>query len=218
MLIHLLSSVQHGFVKGRSCTTQLLSVLHDIGASLDSGKALDILYLDFSKAFDSVPHGRLLHKLSLYGIEGHLHLWFKDYLTSRSKRVRIDGEFSSWVPVISGVPQGSLLGPFLFLLYINDLPDVVNSDTTIALFADDAKCSRIISSINDCDALQNDLNCLYDWTDLWGLTFNSSKCEVLRVSRKRSSTIPSLEVRPYTVGNHNIAVTDSVKDLGMVSQ
>ncbi|CAB3987353.1 Hypothetical predicted protein [Paramuricea clavata] len=142
-LSHLLTSAQHGFVRGRSCITQLLSVLHDVGTALDAGDEVYVVYQDYSKAFDSVPHGRLLHKLSLFGIQGPLHAWFTDYLHSRSKRVAIEGTFSSWVPVTSGFPQGSILGPFLFLLYVNDLPDVLSNSTSIALFADDAKCSHV---------------------------------------------------------------------------
>ena len=108
-----------------------------LGHLVGAGDEKDVVYLDFSKAFDSVPHGRLLHKLSLCGIQGPLHAWFTDYLTSRYQRVVIDGMFSSWVPVTSGVPQGGILVPFLFLLYVNCLPDVLNTTTTVALFVDD---------------------------------------------------------------------------------
>ena len=133
-LIHVLTPLQHGFIPGRSCVTQLLSVLHDLGSSLDTGDEVDVIFLDFSKAFDSVPHGRLLHKLSLLGIQGSLHAWFTDYLSSRSQRVVIDGVFSPWISVKSGVPQGSILGPLLFLLYINDLPNVTSPPTCIYSF------------------------------------------------------------------------------------
>ena len=117
--------MQHGFIQGRSCITQLLCVPHDLGALLDAGEELDVVYLDFSKAFDSVLHRRLLHKLSLFNTGYALHSQFKDYLTSRSQCVHVDGVLSSWSQVISSVPQGSLLGTFLFLLYINDVLEVV---------------------------------------------------------------------------------------------
>ena len=207
--------MQHGFVQGRSCVTQLLSVLHDMGASLDAGEEIDVVYLDFSKAFDSVPHIGLLHKLSLFGIQGSLYAWFSNYLSSRYQRVQVDGAYSPWVSVTSGVPQGSLLGPFLFLLYLNDLPDVVSNSTSIALFADDAKCSSVVRTPDDCLALQRDLNCLYDWTTLWGLKFNTSKCEVLRISRKRSSSLLNLAVSPYTLDDFPLGAVATQKDLGV---
>ena len=212
-ICELLSSLQHGFVSGRSCVTQLLSVLQELGAALDTGQETDVIYLDFSKAFDSVPHRRLLHKLSLFGISGSLHHWFSDYLTTRSQRVLVDGAFSPWSHVLSGVPQGSLLGPFLFLLYVNDLPDVVSPDTSIALFADDAKCSRPISGLVDHQGLQQDLNSLYDWSGVWGLSFNHKKCETMRISRKRISQAPSLKIKnkktdsgviPMSLSDHSL--------------
>ena len=185
-VIQLLSKLQHGFIEGRSCVTQLLSVLHDLGAALDAGEEIDMIYLDFSKAFDSVPHRRLLYKLSLFGISGPLHIWFTDYLTSRSQRVLVDGAYSPWVNVTSGVPQGSILGPFLFLLFINDLPQAISTTTSIVLFADDAKCSRVISSRDDYQGLQQDLDKLFEWTERWGLSFNLDKCEAIRISMKET--------------------------------
>ena len=161
--------LQHGFIPGRSCVTQLLSVLHNLGSSLDAGDEVDVIYLDFSKAFDSVPHGRLLHKLSLLGIQGSLHAWFTDYLSSRSKRVVIDGVFSPWVPVTSGT------GTLLFLLYINDLPNLTSPSTSIALFADDAKCYRVVRNAEDCSSLQHDLSSVYDWCKDWSLSYNTNK-------------------------------------------
>ena len=210
-----------------------------------------------------MPHRRLLHKLSLFGIQGHLHAWFTDYLHSISQRVVVEGVFSSWLPVISGVPQPSILGPFLFLLYINDLPNVLSITTSVALFADDVKCSKIVHNPDDCIetgfhsgkksldrigseqnlnctctfganslpslnqfvpvnhlpqsdtkvalkahervkfccypvqsedyfpesnlafTLQHDLNMLTNWSNEWELSFNSKKCEIMRISRKR---------------------------------
>ena len=215
-LSHLLTSAQHGFVRGRSCVTQLSPALHDLGTSLDAGDEVDVVYLDFSKAFDSVPHGRLLHKLSLFGIQGPLHAWFTDYLHSRSQRVAIERTFSSWVPVTSGVPQGSILGPFLFLLYVNDLPDALSNSTSIALFADDAICSRVVRNSDDCTALQQDLNSVSIWSQDWGLSFNKNKREVLRISRKRNSILESPTVNPYTTNDHQLAVVPPSKDLGVL--
>ena len=130
---------QHGFLKGKSTTTQLLEVYHDILDSVASGNEVDVIYLDLSKAFDKVPHNLLLLKLKHYGINGSLLSWFGSYLTDRYQRVALDGSFSDWLPVTSGVPQGSILGPLLFVLYVNDVPNYIQYNSTIALFADDSK-------------------------------------------------------------------------------
>ena len=130
--------MQHGFRKRRSCTTQLLSVLHNLGKALDSGQVVDIVYLDFSKAFDSVSHQNLLSKLRQYGIGGSLLNWLADYLKGRRQRVVVEGVSSSFLNVTSGVPQGSVLGPLLFLLYTKDLPSSV-AHSTVPMFADDSK-------------------------------------------------------------------------------
>ena len=127
------------FFSGRSCNTQLLEVYHKIGECLHKVFKTDVIYLDFSKAFDSVPHLLLIHKLKTFGFNGDLLNWLKSYLTGRKQQVVIEGAKSSRLSVTSGVPQGSILGPLLFLLYINDMPDVV-SFCSISLFADDAKC------------------------------------------------------------------------------
>lgn len=136
-----LSDCQHGFVKGRSTATQLILTHHKWAKALDEGHQVDVVFLDFSKAFDRVPHQALLHKLCNFGISGELLNWCQDYLSNRRQRVVIDGYSSSLTEITSGVPQGSILGPLFFVLFINDLPDVVSSASTIALYADDiARC------------------------------------------------------------------------------
>ena len=141
--------------------------------------------IDFSKAFDSVSHELLIHKLGSFGFHSDLLQWFEAYLSGRRQRVVVDGVFSDSLPVVSGVPQGSILGPLLFVLYINDLPRVVQN-SSVALFADDAKCYMNINSINDCQLLQNDLHALVKWSSIWELNFHPSKCQVITISRKRS--------------------------------
>ena len=134
-----ISEKQHVFFSGRSCDTQLLEVYHKIGEFLAKGFQTDVIYLDFSEATDSVQHSLLIHKLKTFGFNDDLLSWLKSYLTGRKQQVVIEGAKSSWLSVTSGVPQGSILGPLLFLLYINEMPDVV-SLCSISLFADDAKC------------------------------------------------------------------------------
>ena len=127
---------QHGFRRRRSCETQLISTVHDLVTALNNAEQVDAILLDLSKAFDKVPHIRLCHKLSFYGIAGHTLKWIENFLSGRSQQVILNGECTESCPVLSGVPQGSVLGPLLFLCYINDLPAQVKS--SIKLYADDA--------------------------------------------------------------------------------
>ncbi|CAB4043417.1 Hypothetical predicted protein, partial [Paramuricea clavata] len=178
--------LQHGFMKGRSTVTQLLEIVHLLTKSIDEKGQTDIAFLDFSKAFDSVSHLSMMDKLYAAGIRGSLLKWFGSYLHDRKQRVVLDGKCSEWLDVTSGVPQGSILGPALFVLFINDMPDVISESGTLALFADDAKCLRTINSDADCVALQRDLNNLTTWSAEWKLPFNIDKCTISTVTTKRN--------------------------------
>ena len=142
----LISRNLHGFLPGRSCLTQLISVLHYIGGQLDAGKQIDIIYLDMSKAFDKVDHTKLRGRLQQYGISGKLHDWFRSYLQGRKQQVTVVGATSQELPVTSGVPQGTLLGPILFLLFVDDLPNTVKT-SRVACYADEIKIFKSIDSI-----------------------------------------------------------------------
>ena len=138
--------------------------MHRITRAIDQGVQTDVAFLDFSKAFDSVSHPHLISKLDQIGIKGPLLQWFTSYLNNRVQRVVIDGKNSEWLPVTSGVPQGSPLGPALFVLFINDMPRAVSQCSTLALFADDAKCFRTIRSASDCVQFQGDIDNLVEWS------------------------------------------------------
>ena len=182
---------QYGFVKGRPCTTQLLNTYHLVAEGIDMGNQTNCIFLDLTKAFDSVSHLRLIHKLGTFAIRSPLLQWFAIYLDGRIQRVVLDGEASKWLKVTSGVPQGSILGPLLFLVFINDMPNFVPDSSTLALFADDAKCLRRIRSTEDCLALQSDIAKLTEWSETCKLSFNIQKYSITTMARKRTSITPS---------------------------
>jgi hypothetical protein len=179
----ILSVFQHGFRSGHSCETQVLLTAHDLAAAHNRKSQVDMAILDFSKAFDKVPHERLLQKLYHYGIRGNTLAWMRSFLTLRTQSVTIEGEKSSPARVASGVPQGTVLGPMLFLLYINDLPDNIMS--RVRLFADDCVLYREIHDPSDAVKLQEDLNTLQQWELTWLMEFNPAKCNVVRFSPTR---------------------------------
>ena len=158
---------------------------HDLLESYDGNTQSDVLVLDFSKAFDTVPHRKLLSKLEAYGIQGPILHWIANFLTQRKMSVVVEGESSHEVDVESGVPQGTVLGPLLFLCHINDMPECVKSK--IRLFADDCLLYRTIKNFGDHIKLQQDLNNLIIWAEKWGMKFNVKKCYHLSVRQKSSN-------------------------------
>lgn len=211
----ILADCQHGFRCRRSCETQLVQFVHDLASNLDGSvnrghKQTDVIIMDFAKAFDKVPHRRLLYKLEYYGIRGSTHKWISSWLSGRSQRVVLEGQASDPVPVLSGVPQGSVLGPVLFLIFINDLPD--NLRSSVRLFADDCVLYRNISSPQDCNILQEDLDNLARWEVDWQMKFNIAKCHSMRVTRH----LPHKQIMyTYTLHNQTLESVQSAKYLGV---
>ena len=197
---------QHGFRDGRSCTTQLLEVMEIWTGWYDKGLSWDAIYTDFSKAFDSVPHERLLNKLHAYGIRGNLLKWIRDFLSDRRQRVVIGNEKSGWRPVTSGIPQGSVLGPILFTIFINDMPKAV--DSLIKFFADDAKIFKAIESFDDINSIQQDIHNLLHWSIKWQLPLNIAKCKVLHYGKDNPH-------HSYTMGNQPLLEDSIEKDVGV---
>ena len=203
----LLSDAQHGFIPRRSCATQLLVTLEDWTRLMENGEPVDVVYTDFKKAFDSVPHRRLLSKLHSYGIRGKLLRWLEAFLTKRRQRVVVNGVFSGWSVVTSGIPQGSVLGPVLFTLYVNDLPDAVTS--TVQLFADDMKIYRGVGGGTDHNILQADLDRFVAWSERWLLPFNAAKCSSLHLG-------PSNPSETYTLQGTDLQQSLVERDLGVL--
>ena len=164
---------------------------------MDQQKQVDLILLDFSKAFDTVLHQRLLTKLAHYGIKGDIYKWINFWLSQRTQRVVVDGESSELVRVESGVPQGTVLGPLMFLLYINDITNGLTSN--IRLFADDCIIYRTIETREDSIHLQEDLNKVFNWTKCWQMKFNVQKCAVLRCTRSHSP-----KIMDYTIDGHTL--------------
>ena len=165
------------------------------------------MYLDFKKAFDKVPHNRLLLKLKNIGISGKVHNWIKSWLTNRKQRVIINNHASSWADVTSGVPQGSVLGPILFLIFINDIDCGITS--YISKFADDTKLMTPSNSITNCDILQTDLNKMAIWARNWLMEYNVDKCKVLHIGKNN----PQFE---YSLNDTKIVTSTNETDLGVI--
>ena len=198
---------QHGFRTGRSVQTNLLEFNNETTKWMDAGKAYDVLFLDYAKAFDVVSHKRLIVKLEAIGIKGKLLAWLKDWLKGRRQRVKVEGEFSEWVEVLSSAVQGSVLGGTLFDIYINDVCKAV-LDALILLFADDTKVARTIQSEEDAKRMQEIIDRIEEWSNRWGMAFNADKCKVMHMGRNN----PQYK---YTMGGRQIGESTAEKDLGV---
>jgi len=208
LMIHsLINTSQHGFLPRKSCLTNLLEFLEYVTHAVDSGKPVDVIYLDFQKAFDKVPHARLLNKLLAHGISGKILQWIGEWLNGRQQRVVLNGNVSSWLYVISGVPQGSILGPLLFLIFINDIDKGIVSK--LLKFADDTKLVGTVSSEVEIEQLRTDLERLYSWSIDWQMLFNTDKCKVMHFGYKNNTA-------SYSLGNVNIQSGKEEKDLGII--
>ena len=206
---NLLRSTQHGFLTGKSCTTNLLHFLEILTKAVDEGHSVDVVFLDFSKAFDKVPHKKLIKKLEGLGISGKISAWIGKWLDGRRQRVVIDGESSDWEDVKSGVPQGSLLGPVLFSVYLNDIDLIVELITMLIKFADDTKAANIIRDEEDRRRLQQCLDALMAWAAKWGMAFNAQKCKVMHIGRSN----PQYQ---YKMGDHTLETTTTERDIGVL--
>jgi hypothetical protein len=206
---NLLHNSQHGFLPHKSCTSNLLEFLEVITQEIDKGTPVDVLYLDFSKAFDKVPHQRLLLKIESLNIQGNILNWIKDWLKNRRQKVVIDNLFSLWILVISGVPQGSVLGPLLFIIYINDLDEAARRALMTKKFADDSKIANKAVSQEDREVMQDCIDNLVEWSEKWGMVFNTEKCKIMHFG----SGNPEFN---YTMSGCTLSSVEEERDIGVL--
>nr|CAD2172535.1 unnamed protein product [Meloidogyne enterolobii]CAD2172536.1 unnamed protein product [Meloidogyne enterolobii]CAD2175257.1 unnamed protein product [Meloidogyne enterolobii] len=206
----LISNYQHGFMPNRCTTTQLIYTMEKWYKSLLEKSNTDVIYIDYKKAFDSVPIDFLLNKLYSYGIRGKIHRWIKNFLKDRTFKVKIGNDYSDEHSISSGVPQGTVIGPLLFIIYINDVVTRIGQNVSIAMFADDIKLTFSFRNESECHALQNAVNNLVDWNTIWGLNVSLDKTVIFHIGNKN----PKFN---YYVNNNELPKADIVKDLGVIT-
>ena len=205
----LIKDSQHGFMSKKSCTSNMLEFFETLTAETDEGNPLDIIYLDFAKAFDKVPTERLLVKIKAHGICGQIFKWISTWLKNRKQRTVINGKHSGWEAVLSGVPQGSVLGPLLFIIFINDIDFAAILITILKKFADDTKAAQRILSDNDRVLLQDCINKLVSWADKWGMIFNIDKCKIMHIGRDNPK-------HQYLMNGTVLKEVEEEKDVGII--
>ena len=207
---HILTDKQHGFRSNRSCLTQLISHMDNILHILESDANADVVYLDFAKAFDKVDHRILLHKLNNIGIQGKLLKWIESFLTDRKQKVIVEGSTSELATVISGVPQGTVLGPILFLVYVNDLTAAMEY-ADIKLFADDSKLTLTIKNYEDHLKLEKDIHSAIIWSLLNNMELNMKKFQLIQHGDHEDLKLP------YIIDDKNtLYKANNIKDLGVI--
>ena len=195
---------------------QLIKVIDEWVKVLDKGGQLDVIYTDFEKAFDKVPHKRLISKLYSYGLNSSVINWIQNFLSGRQQVVKINNAFSSKKPVTSGIPQGSVLGPLLFVIYINDLPDIFKDLCTNFLFADDAKMYKQITTYDDARVLNHCFNKLNNWSEHWLMKLNINKCFYMTIAGKSDNNIDFNYFIDFNDNVNNISRVCTSKDLGVL--
>ena len=206
---NLLNNTQHGFLPNKSCTTNLLQFMEKITDLFDNSIPVDVIYLDFSKAFDKVPHKRLLAKMKSLGIKGRLLTWTEAWLTNRKQRTVLNGTCSNWSSVISGVPQGSVLGPLLFVIFINDIDNCTKNISIMLKFADDTKLGNVATDQADVERLQKTIDELLVWADTWCMSFNTAKCKVLHLGRNNEKHV-------YNMNGIDLQAVETERDIGVL--